>query len=179
MAPAGSGPSESEAVSIHNIDRRLETLPPVDREPRAIFQERLWQKDAGPEAIAAGTIQPVFSWAALPARYSCREESGVLVFSFELERLAKTIRFSADGRVELTLAWEPDPGWPRDGWLATELSLGHPLAIDAPRAAEWRHVIETVAQSESGLDRTRQGESVTLAWPVGAGAARVTLTFPG
>ncbi len=63
--------------------------------------------------------------------------------------------------------------------MTTELSLGHPLVIEAPRATEWRYPIETIAQSESGLDRTRQGESVTLGWPVSAGAARVTLSFPG
>jgi hypothetical protein len=84
----------------------------------------------------------------------------------------------SNGSIELTLAWQPDRSWPADAWLTTELSLGHPLHIDAPRATEWRYPIDTVAQSESGLDRTRQGESVTLAWPLAAGAARVTVSFP-
>ena len=100
------------------------------------------------------------------------------MFKLEMTRLTKTIRVHPSGSVELTLAWQTDRAWPTDGWLTTELSLGHPLSIDAPRATEWRYMIETVAQSESGLDRTRQGESVTLAWPLAAGAARVTLSFP-
>jgi hypothetical protein len=47
-----------------------------------------------------------------------------------------------------------------------------------PAPEEWRFDIETVAKSERGLDRTRQGENVTLRWPVELGGAAVELT-PG
>ena len=174
----GSGPEETEAVSIHNIDRRLESLPPVDRETRAIFQERIWGAGTTVELLESGTSTPLHSWATEPASVTAREESGALVFKLELPRLTKTIRVHANGTIEVTLAWQQDRAWPADAWLTTELSLGHPLSIDAPRATEWRYAIETEAQSESGLDRPRQGESVTLAWPLAAGAARVTLSFP-
>jgi hypothetical protein len=173
----GAGPSDTETVSIHNIDRRLDTLPPVDLEVRAIFQERIWAADLTVEGLVQRTLEPLHSWASEPATSGVRPEADALVFSFEFDRLTKTIRVHADGRIELTLAWQ-NRGWPADAWFTTELSLGHPLTIEAPRATEWRHPIETVAQSESGLDRTGQGESVTLGWPVGAGAARVTLSFP-
>ena len=44
--------------------------------------------------------------------------------------------------------------------------------IDAtPDAEVWRHPIETVAKSERGLDRTRQGESLTFRWPARLGEA--------
>ena len=47
--------------------------------------------------------------------------------------------------------------------FATELSLAGPVSLEpAPAAEEWRYEIETVAKSERGLDRTRQGEVVTL-----------------
>ncbi len=174
---AGSDPSGSEAISIHDIDRRLETLPPVDPETRAIFQERIYAGGTGPEALAAGSARPIHSWAGTPAGVTRREDGGTLVFQFEMDRLTKTLRIHPDGRVELTLAWQPDRAWPADAWFTTELSLAFPLTIDAPRGTEWRYPIETVAQSERGLDRTLQGESVTLAWPVSAGAARVSLTF--
>jgi Domain of unknown function (DUF1926) len=48
----------------------------------------------------------------------------------------------------------------------------------SPEADEWRYPIETVAKSERGFDRTRQGESVTLRWPVRAGHATVEV-IPG
>jgi hypothetical protein len=174
---AGPARSESEAVSIHNLDRSLDTLPPVDREVRAIFQERIWPAGITADTLAAGVTEPVHSWARAPAAPTARAEEGALIFTFELDRLTKTIRIHPAGRLELTLAWE-DRDWPADAWFTTELSLGHPLAIEAPRATEWRYPIATVAQSERGLDHTIQGESVTLGWPVGARAARVTLSFP-
>jgi hypothetical protein len=174
----GSGPSDTEAVSIHNIDRRLETLPPIDPEPRAIFQERIWAAGTTPEMLEAGSAPALHSWAGEEAAATAREEGAALVFKLELARLTKTIRVHSNGSIELTLAWQPDRSWPADAWLTTELSLGHPLHIDAPRVTEWRYPIDTVAQSESGLDRTRQGESVTLAWPLASGAARVTVSFP-
>jgi len=177
MAHLGT-PEEGEAISIHNIHRGLESLPPVDPEPRAIFQERIHAAGVDAGALAAGSAQPIHSWASAMAGVSQRANGDTLVFQLEMDRLTKTIRIHSDGRIELTLAWQPDESWPADAWFTTELSLGHPLRIDAPRATEWRYPIETVSQSESGLDRTPQGESITLAWPVRAGVARVSLTFP-
>ena len=53
---------------------------------------------------------------------------------------------------------------------------GRPLAIDATPVAEvWRHPIETVAKSERGLDRTRQGESLTFRWPAHLGEASLEI----
>ena len=64
--------------------------------------------------------------------------------------------------------------------FATEVSLAAPVRLECtPSADEWRYVIETVAKSERGLDRTRQGDSVTLRWPVELGAAGVVLTPAG
>jgi Domain of unknown function (DUF1926) len=50
--------------------------------------------------------------------------------------------------------------------------------VATPAAEEWRFDIETVAKSERGFDRTRQGENVTLRWPVELGAAALELA-PG
>jgi hypothetical protein len=178
LAHPTAAPSETEAVSIHNIDRRLETLPPVDPDTRALFQERVRPAGVTADMLADGSAPLLHSWAGEPAECTTREESGSLVVKLELRGLTKTYRIHPEGTIEITLAWQGGRGWPDDAWFTTELSLGHPLVIEAPRAIELRYPIETVSQSESGLDRTRQGESVTLAWPVGAGAARVTLDFP-
>jgi len=177
--PDPSGESAPAAPdSIHNRPREMGELPPIDREPRAVFQERVWPAGITPEAISAGTADPIRSWAAAPAAFSHRAEAEAHVFRFELDGLVKTLRFLPDGRIELTLAWDVDPAWPGDAWFTTELSLAEPLVVDAPQAAEWRYPIETLARSEAGMDRTRQGESLTLVWPAAARAARVTLAFP-
>ena len=36
--------------------------------------------------------------------------------------------------------------------------------------------IETVAKSEKGFDRTRQGESLTFLWPASQGSAKLILS---
>jgi hypothetical protein len=48
----------------------------------------------------------------------------------------------------------------------------------APPGEEWQYVVETVAKSESGLERTRQGDAVVLRWPVELGGASVVVTPP-
>jgi hypothetical protein len=93
-------------------------------------------------------------------------------------RLAKLIRFGADGGITVRYAW--DPGAAPEDFFTTELSLAGELSLDTQPAAEvWRHPIETVAKSERGLDRTRQGESRTLRWPARLGEATLTVRVPG
>jgi hypothetical protein len=67
-----------------------------------------------------------------------------------------------------------------DDIFATELSLAGPLDVRCtPGGEEWRFDIETLAKSERGLDRTRQGESLTLRWPVHRGHAGVEIRPAG
>jgi alpha-amylase/4-alpha-glucanotransferase-like protein len=74
--------------------------------------------------------------------------------------------------------WDPSAGQP-DDLFATELSLFAPLDLrPAPAADVWTFPIETVAKSERGLDRTRQGDSVTLRWPVHLGKASIEISPP-
>jgi Alpha-amylase/4-alpha-glucanotransferase, C-terminal len=70
-------------------------------------------------------------------------------------------------------AW--DPGVAADEVFSTELSVAGQLAIEAPGGDIWRHPIETVAKSERGLDRTRQGDSLTVRWPARLGQASLEL----
>ena len=71
--------------------------------------------------------------------------------------------------------WDRSLGAPTD-LFAVELSLFEDLEVRSdPPAERWTYPIETVAKSERGFDRTRQGDSVTLRWPVDVGAATVWL----
>ncbi len=75
----------------------------------------------------------------------------------------------------LSYSWNPGIAGP-DDLFAPEFSLAAPLEIrPTPAPEEWRFSIETVAKSERGLDRTRQGESVTLRWPLRLGKAQVEI----
>ena len=79
--------------------------------------------------------------------------------------------FAAHGAFRVEYAWEP---WAAgDGaWFTVELSLFRTLPVSGDPAGEvWRHPVETVANSERGLDRTLQGESVTVRWPASRGRA--------
>jgi hypothetical protein len=94
-------------------------------------------------------------------------------------RLAKLIRFASDGGMTVSYAWDAGAGGP-DDVFSTEISLAGPLQPETTPAAEpWRYDIETIAKSERGLDRTRQGESLTLRWPVRLGEATLVLRPPG
>ena len=176
--------ADGGTASIHDIEEglRLDARPPLDSDDRALFVDRVLGQGLGREQYVAGEFQPLRSWA--------RERCGVYVErsdgTIELVcrtgegpgRLEKRLRFEASGR--LTVAWEWDPAVAEaSDVFATELSLAAPLRIEStPPADEWRYVIETVAKSESGLERTRQGDAVTLRWPVALGRAAVVLTPP-
>jgi hypothetical protein len=89
----------------------------------------------------------------------------------------KTIVVSADGGVRVDYTW--DPAWAPDGVFVAELSLGHPAAVQGePVATPIAYTIETLAKSERGFDRTRQGECLTYVWPGHLGRASLCLT-PG
>jgi hypothetical protein len=90
-------------------------------------------------------------------------------------RLEKRLWCDAEGNLAVAWRWDPSAAEPGD-LFATELSLAGSVTLTAtPAAGEWRFEIETIAKSERGLDRTRQGESVTLRWPVELGEASVEL----
>ena len=130
------------------------------------------------EDYARGDYPQVYSWARTAFRYTAQRRRGALEIAGDAEeggvRLAKRIRLRGDGELSVRYAW--DPGLAPDDVFTTELSLAGPLHIEAaPEADVWRHAIETVAKSERGLDRTRQGESLTFRWPARLGEASLVL----
>jgi hypothetical protein len=87
--------------------------------------------------------------------------------------LTKRLRFARDGSFRVDYRWDKSLGTPAD-LFAVELSLFGSLEVRAdPPAERWTYPIETVAKSERGFDRTRQGDSLTLRWKMDVGAATV------
>jgi alpha-amylase len=183
-AAAESGHGNGGTASIHEIEEgiRLAERPPLDAEDRALFVERIIPRSLGLEEYVRGDYRPVHSWARTPFDYAVQRRRGALEIACATgegrERLAKLIRFGADGEVTVRYAWDPGASAPDDRF-STEISLAGPLEPETTPAAEsWRFAIETIAKSERGLDRTRQGESLTLRWPVRLGEAAVVLGRP-
>ena len=98
----------------------------------------------------------------LARRYTgdVRQEPDAVEIRLNGEGLTKQYRFLPDGSMTVSYTWEGSVGQPSD-FFTTELSLFAPLPLVTEPAADiWTFPIETVAKSERGLDRTRQGESV-------------------
>ncbi|HEX5963751.1 MAG TPA: alpha-amylase/4-alpha-glucanotransferase domain-containing protein [Gemmatimonadales bacterium] len=174
--------AEGGAPSIHDIEEgiRLEHRPYVDAEPRAIFLERVLPGDLTIEQYVSGDYRAVRSWAQSPCSFTIdrQHDSATIVCSFGAEApLEKRIEFAADGSLAVAYRWDPSIGQPED-FFAPELSLFAPLEVRSEPVAEvWSFPIETVAKSERGLDRTRQGDSMTLRWPVRRGHATVQMSW--
>jgi alpha-amylase len=180
-AAAAAGQGAGGTVSIHDIEEgiRLETRPPLDADDRALLVERVLPGSLTVPQYAGGDYRPVQSWVRAPFHFAIRRRRGALEIACATgeghQRLAKLIRFDGAGEISVRYAWDPG-GWASDDVFTTELSLSGPLeAVPDPAAETWSFAIETVAKSERGLDRTRQGESLTLRWPARLGEASVRL----
>jgi hypothetical protein len=163
--------------SIHDIEEglRLDQRPPVDADDRALFVDRMLPASLPLDQYASGDYWPVRSWAQLHYRFTIETAGDRIEIRCEGEELRKELRFSPEGDITVTYAWNPSISQGNDPFT-TELSLFAPVELRSEPAAEvWAYPIETVAKSERGLDRTRQGESRTLRWPGHLGSATVEL----
>jgi len=166
------------APSIHDIEEglQMDERPPMDSEPRALFLDRVLAKGLTRDQYAAGTYWPAHSWAQLGCNFKIERKHGTIavVCSFAGDAwLEKKLEFTGGGAIAVSYRWNSAIGQ-ADDFFAPEISLFAPLEIRAEPSAEvWTYSIETVAKSERGLDRTKQGNSVTLRWPVRLGEARL------
>jgi len=174
--------AEGGTPSIHDLEAslRLEERPPLDADDRALCVDRVLPPDLGQDAYARGGYPVVRSWARTPAHFQISQAGELVEIRMTLHGnsgspLLKTVRVARDGRVALAYEWTAEAE--HEGALfAPELSLFRPLALRFdPEPEVWTFPIETVAKSERGLDRTRQGESVTPRWPFRLGSARLEL----
>jgi hypothetical protein len=178
-AHAGEEAAHHGAPSIHDIEHglRLDEMPPVDLDDRAIFIERVLDRSVSAEVYSRAAYTPRASTARLLMSHVCRVvDGGVEITLRDAEgQLEKRLTFAADGGVRAAFAWDPAAFEPED-WFTTELSLDgeHSLTSDA-NATTWSHPIETVAKSEKGLDRTVQGMSYLVRWPATVGSGEVEI----
>jgi alpha-amylase len=171
-------------ASIHDIEQgiRLDARPPLDAEDRVMLLERILPGSLGLGEYAGGDYRPVRSWTRTPFHFAVQRRRGFLEIACAAgegaDRLAKLIRFGSDGEMTVRYTWDAGGAGP-DDFFSTEISLAGRLEPETtPTAEPWRFDIETVAKSERGLDRTRQGESLTLRWPARVGEAAVVLRPP-
>ncbi|MEO8227340.1 MAG: alpha-amylase/4-alpha-glucanotransferase domain-containing protein, partial [Gemmatimonadota bacterium] len=172
------------APSIHDIEEgiRLDELPPVDADERALLRERIVPGSLSLEQYARGTYGVTRSWTRIGFSYQIVRSSAAVEIRFQGiasdgSVLGKRIRFEPDGSFSVRYEWDPHASAAGD-WFTVELSLFRPVSVSsAPEAEIWRHPVETIAKSERGLDRTVQGESVTLRWPVESGSATVRIAI--
>jgi alpha-amylase len=174
-------PGDAGTESIHDIEAgiRLDVRPPLDADDRALFVDRILPGGGTLAEYTRGEYWAVLSWARQRCSHTVeRRKGGVEVMCSVPSgraRLEKRLWCDAEGNLAVAWRWDPSAAEPGD-LFATELSLAGSVTLTAtPAAGEWRFEIETIAKSERGLDRTRQGESVTLRWPVELGEASVEL----
>jgi 4-alpha-glucanotransferase len=172
------------APSIHDIEKgiRLTRLPPVDRDARALFVDRVVPGDLALDAYERAEYEPLASWAGSPLEadveatgdsieVTCRGGGG----GGGGRALEKRMRFDARGGFSVTYRWDRE-AFPPSALFAPELSLAHHLEpACVPDAEVWSFPIATVSKSERGLDDTVQGTSLTLRWPVKVGEARIEI----
>jgi alpha-amylase/alpha-mannosidase (GH57 family) len=176
--------SESGTPSIHDIEEglRLDQRPPLDTDDRALFVDRVLSSALSLHAYSGGDYWPVRSWAQTGCRFTLERSAEAVEIHCSFagpegrdEMLTKRLRFESDGALTVRYRWDPSLAHP-DDLFAPELSLFAPLELHTePTADVWTFSIETVAKSERGFDRTRQGESLTLRWPVQLGGALVEI----
>jgi hypothetical protein len=173
-------PERGVAPSIHDIEKgvRLERLPPVDLNDRALVLERLLPGWLDAETYARAEYEPIVSWAGVP--FTAEIEQTATTVEIVLRATApvameKRLQFGEDGAITVTYRWDARTV-PIGGVFAPEISLAHPLALRHPGAQDtWEFAITTVAKSERGLDETIQGRSITPRWPGALGEARLDL----
>jgi 4-alpha-glucanotransferase len=179
---AGTSKAGDGAPSIHDIEKglRLERLPPVDRDLRALFVDRVLPAGLKLDAYICGEYEPITSWAGVPMDVDVRTEHGAVDVALRARGLEKRLRFDPHGALDVAYRWDPAV-LPPDALFAPELTLAHPLELVCQPAADtWSFPVATVSKSERGLDETVQGTSLTPRWAVrvGRGEARIGIPAP-
>ncbi|MGI9090034.1 MAG: alpha-amylase/4-alpha-glucanotransferase domain-containing protein [Gemmatimonadaceae bacterium] len=180
-APDGGSDGAAAAPSIHDIEHqlRMDQLPPVDLDPRALFVDRVLPGSLMRAEYESADYEPAVSFAA--ERFAFRiEHVGPeleIILTNDSGTVTKRVRFTEHGTVRVEYSWDSG-AFPSDGYFAPEMSLAHPAVVHAHGAGDtWRFWIETIAKSEHGLERTIQGESITPRWPISVGSASVDIAL--
>lgn len=165
--------ADSGLSSIHDLEHSLTLVerPTVDLDDRALFVDRVLGASVTAAQHARASYEPIKSWARTAFDFTVVQEHDFVEIICTGDGLEKRLRFVEDGSITVSWKWNAatvDAG----ARFATELSLSRSLELAAEGiAARWEAPVETVAKSEKGLDRTVQGQSVTLLWNARLGAA--------
>ena len=179
--------AENGTPSIHEIEEgiRLDQRPPLDQDDRAILVDRILPSGLTLDDYRQGGYWPVQSWSRSHCAFTIEhhEDRIDIVCSFRSSAgetsMEKRLGFFSSGSLRVNYWWNPSLAQPED-FFTTELSLFAPLKLTSEPAADlWSFPIETVAKSERGLDRTRQGDSITFRWPVHLGKASIRTQVAG
>ncbi len=180
-AHAEEGDGGEGTFSIHDLEERLrlDALPPVDPDERAIFLDRILSGDLTPEEYASGSYPALRSWASQTMETELDVDDDTVVLHGRASgpgSLEKELRFEADGTLEVRYRWDP-VSFPPDARFAPELSVGEEIELEMDPEPEdlWRYEIRTVSKSEHGFEETVQGTSLTPLWKVSDGAARIRI----
>jgi alpha-amylase/alpha-mannosidase (GH57 family) len=181
LAPAHAAVDDGGMPSIHALEEglRFDTLPPADRDDRAIGVVRILEAGLEAAAYEAADYDPLRSWARETLAHRVVQDAGGVVvhlFAAGPGALRVEVGFGTDGALSLSYLWDPG-AFPPDARFAPELSLNGEVAMAFhPEPKEvWRFDITTVSKSEKGADTSVQGVSVTPLWPAALGEARVVL----
>jgi hypothetical protein len=149
--------------------------PATDPHDRALFVEWLAPGPPSQAQLLAASQPMLRSWARIRCAFAVNRVGSTVVARLTApDGWEKTIAVSADGGVRVNYTW--DPAWAPEGVFVAELSLGHPATVECdPTVTPVAYTIETLAKSERGFDRTRQGECFTYAWPARIGRASLLL----
>ena len=166
--------------SVHAIESSRASVGRLglDRDQRALFVERVLPAGTRAAENRRGLAEPLATWAGRPLAYEIQISDDALVVVLRGDRLEKRLRFDAAGAVTARYAWEAAEAWD-DALFAVELSLAHGVEPTAsPRGRRWSCQIETLGRSERGLERTVQGRSTTILWPIAARSGMIELGEP-
>jgi len=167
--------------SIHDLehDLTLSELPPVDTEPRALFVERIYGAEVDRRAVESSVARGLISWATCACAWETETAEDALLVRLrprdDPAAFEKVISFGPEGLRHVSFRWLPPN--PSHAWFTTEISHRGELSVTGDAAPEvWTYPIETIAKSERGFERIRQGTAQLLRWPAALGKARVTIT---
>ncbi len=173
--------SGKSAPSIHDLEHELEldVLPPIDLDDRRLFIERVLSGSVSQEAYAWAEYVPVMSTSTLAMSHevTVHEQQVEIRLTSPDGRVRKRYVFDADGSVTATFEWAVD-GFASSDVFTSEMSFAREVQpVCDPAASVWSHAIETVAKSERGLERTRQGVAYLARWPIAQGRGEIALSY--
>ncbi|HEV8447871.1 MAG TPA: alpha-amylase/4-alpha-glucanotransferase domain-containing protein [Gemmatimonadaceae bacterium] len=169
--------SAGSVASIHDLESGfgLSAPPPVDLDDRAIGVARVLAAGLTQESYSAARFAPVASWARARCDTDIVSSGECLEVRCRAPGFSVTWSFTPNGRIQAAWAWDGSSFGDGDRF-APEMTFASTVPVNAPSAlAIWRDSVETYAKSERGLERVRQGESVTPLFDARTGGATLAL----